>query len=433
MRSIVAGDDFADLRTTPYRLFFTSRTVSMLGDMMRPVVVVAAVVQAGYGATGVGFALAAEMVPYALFVLFGGVLADRYSPRRMMIAADVLRFVATGLLACAFAFGTPPLWHVLVLLGLTGLGSAAFQPGVASVVPQVSADVLRGNAVLRMSESVMTVIGPAFAGVLLAVTDPWSGMVVDAITFAISAVCLWRLRLPGTATAKVSLRRGLGQGWHEFRSRGWLWGTIVVWMWGGLLCRGPSQTLGASFIVADRGATAYGVVMAIYGAGNAMGGFAALRHRPARPLVAGAVAVTTFAMSPLVVLCDLPTPWIALGFFVHGAGATFWLVLWHSTIQTHVPRAALSRVHSFDVAGSRVATPIGRALAGPASELMGLRPVLAVAVAAAVAVPAALLSLPALRAVRARPEDEETTTESRLRAAPSAAESARSGRTTGPP
>lgn len=405
---MVSGDDFADLRTTPYRLFFTSRTVSTLGDMMRPVVVVAAVVEAGYGATGVGFALAAEMVPYALFVLFGGVLADRYSPRRMMIGADVLRFLTTGLLAAGFAFGTPPLWQILVLLGLNGLGSGLFQPGVASVIPRVSSDVLRGNAILRLSESVMTVLGPAFAGVLLAVTDPWSGMAVDAITFAVSAICLWRLRIQETTTEKVSLRRGLGQGWREFRSREWLWGTIVVWMWSGLLCRGPSQTLGASFIVAERGATTYGIVMAIYGAGNVVGGFAALRRRPPRPLVSGAAAVTTFAMSPLVVLCGLPTPWIALGFFVHGVGATFWLVLWHSTIQTHVPPDALSRVHSFDVAGSRVATPVGRAVAGPASELMGLRPVLAVAVVTAVAVPAALLSIPAVRAIRANSADEET-------------------------
>ncbi|MEU6718633.1 MFS transporter [Nonomuraea sp. NPDC046802] len=403
------GSDLADFRSGAFRLFFTSRTVSMVGDMMRPIVMVAAVLEAGYGVSGAGYALAAEMVPYAMFVLLGGALADRYTPRRMMISADVLRLVTMGTLAASFAFGQPQLWHILALLALTGLGAAAFQPGVASVIPQIAPDVQRGNAVLRVSESAMTVIGPAVAGLLLAFTDAWVVILLDAVTFAVSALCLSRLRLGKSGLSETPLIRGLAEGWREFRSRQWLWGTIVVWMCGGLLSRGPSQTLGASLITSERSASIYGLIMAVFGVGHMVGGLLALRVQPRRPLVTGAVATATFALSPLAVALGLPTPITAFGYFIHGAGATFWLVMWHSTIQTQVPREALSRVHAYDVAGSRAVTPVGQALAGPVGEHMGLQTVLFAAAAFGAMVPAALLSIPGIRQLRRREATSGTT------------------------
>jgi predicted MFS family arabinose efflux permease len=392
----------AELRNPKYRLFFFARSVSLMGDMMRPVIITAAVLSAGYGATGVGYALAAEMVPFAMFVLFGGALADRFTPKRMMVFADLLRFAAMGMLTALLALGTPPLWQILVLLALSGLGTALFQPGVASVVPRVSSDVQKGNALLGVSESMMGVLGPALAGVILAVAAPWAALALDAASFAVSGFLLLRLDLSDTPRREGSLLSGLGEGWREFSSRNWLWGTIVIWMVGGLLSRGPNQTLGASLIVTEFGASTFGAIMAIFGLGNVVGALIVLRTKPSRPLFAGAIAVFTFALSPLVVALGLSAPAIAAGYFIWGIGATFWVVLWHTTVQTQVPAHAVSRVHAYDVAGSLAVVPVGRALAGPVGELVGLRTVLYVAAATAVAVPAALLSMPAIRRLRRR-------------------------------
>lgn len=86
-----------------FRLFFIARVVARFGDGMVPVALAAGLLDAGHGASSVSFALGAWMVCFAGFVLFGGVLADRFTPRRMMILADVMRLVCTAGLVATFA------------------------------------------------------------------------------------------------------------------------------------------------------------------------------------------------------------------------------------------------------------------------------------------------------------------------------------------
>jgi predicted MFS family arabinose efflux permease len=248
----------------------------------------------------------------------------------------------------------------------------------------------------------MGVAGPALAGLILAVSSAPTALALDTVSFAVSAFCLWRLRLPDTPQSATTLFSGIGEGWREFKARNWLWGTILIWMVGGLLSRGPQQTLGASVLISDFGASAFGLIMAVFGVGNVVGGLIALRTKPSRPLFAGAMAVMSFTLSSLTVALNLPAFVIAAGYFAHGVGATFWVVMWYTTVQTHVPAHAVSRVHAFDVAGSLAVTPFGRALAGPVGELVGLRTVLFVAAIAGVAVSGALLSVPAVRNLRRR-------------------------------
>lgn len=122
--------------------FFVARTMSMAGDTMLPVALTAAMVQAGYGASGVGYALAAHIAPLAVCVVFGGVLSDRFGARRMMVGADAGRLLVEGVLAAFFLVTTPPLWLVLALLVPIGLGTALFQPGVATMIPRIAAMVV---------------------------------------------------------------------------------------------------------------------------------------------------------------------------------------------------------------------------------------------------------------------------------------------------
>lgn len=75
-------------RSGPFRLFFAARSASLLADGMLMVSLTAAVLGTGHGAAGVGYALAAWMTPIVLLVLFGGVLADRFTPQVMMVAAS---------------------------------------------------------------------------------------------------------------------------------------------------------------------------------------------------------------------------------------------------------------------------------------------------------------------------------------------------------
>jgi MFS family permease len=396
-----------------FRLYFGARTVSLLGDAMLPVALVVGMLDRGYGASGAGYALAAWMGPMALCILFGGALADRFTPRRMMIGADIARLVVQSLMAVAFATGRQTLVLVLCLQAVSGIAGALFQPGVASLVPQVARDVQRANATLRISEALVSLLAPALAGVLLAFAGPAAVFGLDAATFALSGLCLFAVRLaPLPRAGDTPMWRSLVEGWQEFRSRTWLWAVIVIWAGYGLTVFGPTLPLGGTVITQDHGETAFGLVMSAFGAGTAVGGVLGLRLRPARPLAAGAVAMFAFALSPLVAALALPVYLIGAGFAMAGLGFAFWSVMWATTVQTQIPAPLLNRVYAYDVAGSLMILPIGRALAGPAAQLAGARTVLFAAACLGIAGCVALLAVPAIRNLRSGPRspvDDETT------------------------
>ncbi len=382
-----------------FGLFLLARSASQLGDMMLPVAITVAVLQSGHGASGVGYALAAHLAPFAVFVVAGGVLTDRFDPLVMMVGSDVARMVLQGVLAVALWTGDLALWQLLVLLALVGLGSATFQPGVARVVPQLTRQVQQANAALEVAESVMIMLGPAVAGVLVATTSPSVAFAADAATFGVSALCLLLLRGAGGAAAPVrrSLRHELAEGWREFRGRTWLWATVAAFMLGALTVGGPNQTLGFSTIVVEHGKAPFGAVMSVFGLGCVLGGLVAARVRPRRPLRTGAVVWVGVVFAPLVVALDLPVPWIAAGYAVSGAAGSFWLVMFHTAVQTHVPVEVLGRVHAYDVAGSLLMAPVGRAVAGPVGEWLGPRTVLVASTAMGAVVCMILLSVRPIR------------------------------------
>ncbi|MFW6723298.1 MFS transporter [Streptomyces sp. MAR4 CNY-716] len=395
----------APLWTTDFRFFFTARTTSLLGDAMLPVAITAAVLGAGYGASGVGYALAALVGPFAALIIFGGVLSDRFGARRLMVVSDASRLVFQMALALLFLTGTPRLWQILVLLALVGAGSALFQPGVASITPRVAKDVQKANATLRIAESVTLVLGPSFAGLLLAVSSPAVVVALDAVTYAVSGACLLALRTvpmgPGAARdGAPSFRADLVEGWREFTARTWLWSVIVVFMLWQLAGAGPTTTLGNSTLVTDYGASTFGLVMSSLGAGSVVGGLVAIRLRPRHPLRAGALSMTVWALMPLGVALGLSAPLVALCYGVSGIGAAFWIVMFHTSVQTHVPQDVLGRVHAYDAAGSLVMKPVGQAAAGPMAGVVGTVPLLFVSATMAVLTCLLLLAIPAVRGLK---------------------------------
>ncbi|MEU9100447.1 MFS transporter [Streptomyces sp. NPDC048361] len=388
-----------------FRLFFTARTVALFGDGMVPVALTAGLLGAGRPASSVGYALGAWMGPFAALVLFGGVLADRFTPRRMMVIADALRLVGASVLAVSFMVldSGPPLGEVYALSALSGVGAALFQPGVASTVPRIASDVQRANAVLGVSEALMAMAGPAFAGVVAGLWGAGAVFAVNAATFGVSGVCLFLLRLGASdpaGTPRGGFFAELAGGWREFRARSWLWGVITVWTVYGLTVLGPATPLTAVLVTEGHGAGTYGALMAVNGAGSVLGGLLALRLRPARPLAAGALALLGVSVALLSLGLDLPVAVLGVGQFTVGAAFAFWLVMWSTTVQTQVPPEALNRLHAYDVAGSLLMLAAGRALAGPVAEAVGAEKVLLVGAGLNVVAVAVLLAVPAISGLR---------------------------------
>lgn len=168
----------------------------------------------------------------------------------------------------------------------------------------------------------------------------------------------------------------LREGWREFTSRSWVWIVVLQFAVLNAAFTGAVAVLGP--VVADEtiGRSAWGFVIGAQTLGFALGAVVALRWRPRRALGIG-VAAMAFAAVPVATLAAAPTVGVLIAGFALGGFATeIFAIAWDQSLQSHVPREALSRVYSYDMVGSFVAVPLGEAVVGPAAHLVGTTPVL---------------------------------------------------------
>ncbi|MGI8446114.1 MAG: MFS transporter, partial [Streptosporangiaceae bacterium] len=298
------------LRDRDFARFFAGYATSLLGTSMSALAVSFAVLGNGGTASDLGVVLAAGIVPQVLFMLAGGVIADRLGRRPVMLGADAARCGAQAALAAAVFAGRPALWVFAVLAVARGTGDAVFTPALSGLTTELAPqdDLVNANALLAAARSAAAVAGPALAGVLAALAGPGTVIALDAASYAVSVLALASLRLPATrllttggpatrAPARRSYLDDLRDGWAEFRSRAWLVITTVQFTLFNLLTWGPFLLLGP-VLCRDYlgGAGAWGAIMAGYGGGSVLGALLALGRRPRRPMVAATVAAFGYGL-----------------------------------------------------------------------------------------------------------------------------------------
>jgi len=394
---------FAPLKERNFRLFFIGQSASQIGSGMAPVAIVFAVLAHGT-ASDVGYVLAAETVPLVILLLVGGVVGDRMSRRTLMLRSDALRTVAECALGFWVLLGRPPLWGFMALAALMGIGQAFFSPALTGIVPQMlSSEALQqGNALNGISGSSGGIIGPAIAGVIVAVSSPGWAILIDGLTYLLSVVSLALSRIDWQAADQsepfVDLLR---QGWREFWSRTWLWVIVVEFslvnaLYASFLVLGPvvsKQSLG--------GAPAWGTILAASGIGSVIGGIVMLRFHPKRPLLVATLSTLLFPIPLILVAARLPTSVIAPVALVAGAFVTVFSVQWSTTLQREVPSEVLSRVSAYDWFGSLALMPIWMALVGPVAAEIGIGTTLVVSAIAMMALIIAVLFVPSVTQLRA--------------------------------
>jgi predicted MFS family arabinose efflux permease len=390
------------LEERDFRLLFAARTVSQLGSALAPVALAFAILDDLDGsATELGLVLAAAWTPSVVFMLVGGVWADRLPRNRVMVVTDLVLFAAQGATAALLLADRAELWHLVGLQALRGLGEAFFFPAIVGVVPQVVSPerLQQANALLRLSHSSMTIIGAATAGVLTATVGPGWALAFDALTFLASAGFLVRIRIPPLAReAGGAFMRELREGWSEFWSRTWLWTFVLAATIVNLALVAGSNVLGP--VVAKEslgGAAAWGAIVAAEGAGLVVGGLTALRFRPERPLLVSWVALISVA--PLLALLATTAPLLAImaAAAISGFGLELANVLWVTVMQQQIPEDRLSRVSAYDLLGSYIAIPIGLIAAGPVADLIGVSETIWLATAVLLAGVLPLIAVPDVR------------------------------------
>jgi MFS family permease len=341
---------------------------------MAPVAIAFAVLAHG-SASDVGYVLAAGTVPLVILLLAGGVVGDRISRRKLMLQSDALRTIAECALGIWVLLGNPPLWGFMALAALMGVGEAFFSPALTGIVPQMLSEkkLQQGNALNGISNSTGRIIGPAIAGVIVAISSPGWAILIDGLTYFVSVVSLAFIRIEWIASDELeTFITLLRQGWKEFWSRSWLWAVVIQSsfvnaLFASFLVLGPvvaKQSLG--------GAPAWGAILAAEGAGAVLGGVIMLRVHPRRPLLIATLSSLVFPVPLFFIATRSPTALIAMFGFLAGGFITVFSVQWTTTLQREVPANVLSRVSAYDWFGSLVFLPIGMALVGPLASRIGI-------------------------------------------------------------
>ncbi|HEX6700737.1 MAG TPA: MFS transporter [Gaiellaceae bacterium] len=407
-------DSFAALRERPFRLLFTAQAISTFGDMLVPVALAFAVLDLTGSATDLGFVLTARLLPMVVFMLAGGVWADRLPREALMIGSSLVRLVTQAALGLLLVTGTARIWELVALQVVHGAATAFFRPASTGIVPQTvsPARLQQANALMWGAVGTAGFAGPAVAGVLLAVASPGWALFLDALTFAISAWLLSRLRLPPREPSpRDTFVADLAAGWREVVSRRWLWASIVVFSVFQLTVLASLSVLGP--LVAKRslgGSSAWALIAAGFGVGSILGNFAALHFRPRRPLLASYSLCAASAPSLFFLAFAIPAPIIACSEVFAGLSIGLAGVLYETTLQQQIPQEAYGRVASWDWMGSTALRPLGLAVMGPLAALVGVRPVLIGSGSLVLASLVALLAVPEVRAMRslgAAPEHVE--------------------------
>jgi MFS family permease len=396
------------LRTeAQFRLLFAGQVLSLIGDKVMFVALPFAVLESGGSVSAVGLVVAAQLVPFLVFALVGGVIADRGDRRRVLVASDLARLVVQavgGVLLVADA--ASPLTLGL-LAALYGTADAFFQPAFTGLVPQTVShpgQLQPANALRGLSFSVANIGGPAVAGLLVAAIGAGAAFLFDAASFAVSVACLLRLRprvaAEGIEQAPPAFLEAVRAGWREVRSRSWLLAGL------GAGCAYAGIVLPAVFVLGPvsiseclGGPEAWAALVVSFGLGCVLGDVLLLRFRPRHAMRTAAIALILASSQAaiygsgvvLAVMCALQ--------FVAGIGVTAFFTLWEVSLQEHVPGEALSRVSSFDYLASTILMPVGTALVGPLASEVGTQETLLGMSAVGIACALAFLAVPSVRSL----------------------------------
>jgi len=370
------GGVLSVLRFRDFRLLWLSQAASVMGDALILVAIGLFVTRLTGNAGDVGLVLTSYSLPLVLWLLIGGVVADRLPRQQVMVVSDAVRGTLHALLAVLIATGAVQIWQMMVIGVLFGTAEAFFRPAYTGLVPQTVPEdqIQRAQALGGLSVELATFLSPAIATALVLSVGGAAAFGLDALTFAVSAIILTRVRgrQRGTPSERTTVVTELREGWSAVRERTWVGGTIAAFSGSLLLGLAPFVVLGASVSTSVYGTSAvYGWASAAWGAGTMTGALAGSAWRPARPMLTGTLACIPWPA--LVVVFALGPPLGVLYAVAAGGGVGIGLftVWWETALAERIPPHLLSRVSAWDWMGSLALLPLGYLLAGPVAEQVG--------------------------------------------------------------
>jgi MFS family permease len=362
------------LRHRDFRRVWLAQSASSIGDGIVLVAITLFVTDLTGNPTDVGVVLFAGLVTLVAFLLIGGVWADRLPRQRVMLTADVARVALHGLLAALIFTDAVEIWQMVVIEACYGAVTAFSIPAYNGLVPRTvpAAEVQDAQALSGLTFNFAELTGPALATALvLGIGAGWA-FLLDAATFAVSALLLTGVRAVGTAPAAAERRTmfaELGEGFREVSSRPWLWVTVVVFALAVPLAYAPLFVLGPTIARETYDSAAvFGVVTAAYGAGALAGALVGFRWRPRHPMRAAFLVIATWPLMVIAFAVGAPLALVIPLAVATGTGFALFDVFWNTTMAEQIPPHALSRASAYEWMGSLALLPLGYLAAGPLAE-----------------------------------------------------------------
>ncbi|MGA2820195.1 MAG: MFS transporter [Anaerolineales bacterium] len=368
-----------------FRLLWLGESVSLLGDQFFFVALSWLTLELTGSGLALGTVLMAGAIPRAIFMLLGGALSDRISPRTLMLASNAFRAILTALLTLLVLLRATQLWQLYLLSVAFGLVDAFFYPSFQAITPRlVEAGKLEGsNALLQATAQLTGLVGPAPAGLAISALGLPVAFGFDAFTFVFAAAMLGLMRgvpspslvLGGAAPGSraggrrkpASLFADIGQGMRFALGHPMIRALLVIVATVDFSFVGPFN-VGAAWLADHRfagGATALGIMLSAWGGGALAGALVAgsIGHLRRRGWLA--IGVTSLmgvmlalvGVVPNVLFASLVVAWM-------GLGSGFINVIIVSWLQRSVETGLLGRLMSLVMFASQGLAPVSYVIAG---------------------------------------------------------------------
>lgn len=400
--------DFGALRIGRARRLIAADFASLTGDTMVYAAMAFAVLSLGGSEAQVAFALGAQGAGTAATLLFGGVVADRYPRRSVMVAADLLRFGSQGFIAALLLTGNADYWQLIVAQVIHGCGSGFYMPASGAIVPDSVPPQFEQptNALKQAARSTASLGGPAIGAVAVHLAGAGLAIAADAVTFLASASLLVGLPAIRREREAQSMLAAMRDGWDEFRALPWLKTVTVQFTLVNALVIAPLYVYGPT-AAGETGAgsasvNAWAALLVSMEAGGLVGSLVAVSWRPPRPLVAATLVFLLWGLPLALLVGHTPLGLLLFGGALAGSGAAVFTVLWETAVQDNTDEAARSRLTSYEYFGSLVGVPFGFALIGLVGGRIGADSNMAASFVFLVVAGLFVASRPSIRAVRRR-------------------------------
>ena len=390
---------FAAMGDRNFRWFFLARAITMITGSMSAIALAFAVLEIDNDPASLSYVLTAFTVSNIVFVLFGGVVADRL-PRALVIqTCYVVDILSIGAIAVLLFTGTATVPVMVALAAVNGASTAFVLPAMQGIIPQLTRPetLQQANAMLSFVRSAVIIGGPIIAGILVTTVGPAWAMVVQVAGWLVAIPVLALVKLPPPAgTGTFSMVADLRVGWGEFWSRSWLWTIVLAFMVMNAIHIGAWGVVGPYIAKNDErlGIAGWGWVLSAEGLGVLLMTLVLMWLPLRRPLRWGMIGMAAFAL-PLVLLGAHPVVFaVAAAAFLAGLGHEVFSTGWNVAMMENIPGDKLSRVSSYDMLGSFVVMPIGTLVYGwlitradPATVLTASAAIYAVVALATLLVP----------------------------------------------